>query len=303
MGDWEDEDFTGDYQRLGRIYDSATGPVDPELIRQAQIGYYACITHLDHQIGRLIQALVEYKLMDNTIILFTSDHGEELCDHHLFRKSRPYEGSCRIPMLLSGPERLIHAAPGTVCHSVAELRDVMPTLLDAAGAPIPETVDGKSMIPDSDGTLPVIRQWLHGEHEAGVNSNHFIVTEHDKYVWYSQTGREQYFNLDEDRRRYAVSGTDRAAARIADRGAEGAGGRLFRWSETDRREGDHGTASVRVWNHLTRRRSRFKVSSQSAPVRRSAQSPVRPTARCPRVFLLHSASAGRQKELCPDRRR
>lgn len=200
IGNWEDEEFTGDFDRLGRIYDSATGPVDPELIRQAQIGYYACITHLDHQIGRLIQALVEYKLMDNTIILFTSDHGEELCDHHLFRKSRPYEGSCRIPMLLSGPERLIRVKPGTVCHSVVELQDVMPTLLDAAGAPVPDTVDGRSMIPLAAGETPAIREWLHGEHEAGVNSNHFIVTEHDKYVWYSQTGREQYFNLDEDRR-------------------------------------------------------------------------------------------------------
>ena len=70
-------------------------------MRQAQIGYYACITHLDHQIGRLILALVEQELYDDCIFLFTSDHGEELCDHHMFRKSRPYEGSCHIPLLIS----------------------------------------------------------------------------------------------------------------------------------------------------------------------------------------------------------
>lgn len=201
IGDWEETDgLTEDFSRLGRIFDSATGPIDPELVRQAQIGYYACITHLDHQIGRVIQALVENQLMDNTIILFTSDHGEELCDHHLFRKSRPYQGSCHIPMIISGPEELTHAKPGTVCHSVVELRDVMPTVLDAAGAPIPNTVDGKSMLPLAAEPSASIREWLHGEHAIGHWSNHYIVTEHDKYVWYSQTGTEQYFDLDKDPR-------------------------------------------------------------------------------------------------------
>ena len=88
-------------------FDSLTGPVDPELIRQAQVGYYACITHLDHQIGRLIMALTEHELQNDTIILFTSDLGEELCDHHYFRKSMPYEGSTRIPMILSGNPALL----------------------------------------------------------------------------------------------------------------------------------------------------------------------------------------------------
>ena len=90
MGDWE---TTAELQAMGRVFDSKCGPSDAELIREAQIGYYACITHLDHQIGRLIQALVEYGIYDNTLILFTSDHGEELCDHHMFRKSRPYQAA------------------------------------------------------------------------------------------------------------------------------------------------------------------------------------------------------------------
>lgn len=66
-------------------------------MRQAQIGYYACITHLDHQIGRLIMGLIEHEIYEDTVILFTSDHGEELCDHHMFRKSRPYEGAAGSP--------------------------------------------------------------------------------------------------------------------------------------------------------------------------------------------------------------
>lgn len=191
IGDWEDADAIG---RNGRIFDSSTGPSDPEMLRQMQVGYYACITHLDHQIGRLWQALVDDECDRNTLILFTSDHGEELGDHHLFRKSRPYEGSAHIPMLLFGPG----VPAGQVSTAVTELRDVMPTLLDAAGAPIPECVEGESLLPLARGEKQIIRDALHGEHSAGLVSNHWIVTETDKYCWYSQTGQEQYFRLDDD---------------------------------------------------------------------------------------------------------
>lgn len=197
IGTWEREDALN---RYGRIFDSNTGPIDKELIRQAQIGYYACITHLDHQIGRLIQALVEYQVYDNSIIIFTSDHGEELCDHHLFRKSRPYEGSTHIPMIISGSEALLQAEQNQTCHAVVELRDILPTALEIAGFPVPDTVEGKSMMPLVRKELQKIRNFLHGEHEAGMASNHFIVTETDKYIWYSQTGEEQYFDLKQDKR-------------------------------------------------------------------------------------------------------
>lgn len=195
IGSWED---TKELDQQGHIFDSATGPIDPELIRQAQVGYYACITHLDHQIGRLIQALVEHQLYENTIFLFTSDHGEELCDHHLFRKSRPYEGSTRIPLIISGNESLLGGKPNQVCHSIIELRDILPTLLDIAQHPIPDEVEGKSLVPLLKNTSGTIREWLHGEHTLGSASNHWIVTELDKFIWYSQTGVEQYFRLDQD---------------------------------------------------------------------------------------------------------
>lgn len=211
VGDWEETELLA---RKGRIFDSATGPIDPELMRQAQIGYYACITHLDHQIGRLISALDEHELSDNTVILFTSDHGEELCDHHLFRKSRPFEGSSHIPLIISGKPELTGLQPHSVCHNVVELRDIMPTLLELAGAPIPGEVDGKSLLPLLSASRPDIpeegcvagvgkpaeefREYLHGEHSYGDFSNHYIVTEKDKYSWYTVSGREQYFDLEKD---------------------------------------------------------------------------------------------------------
>lgn len=195
VGSWESEE---QLNKLGRIFDSNTGPSDPELIRQALIGYYACITHVDHQIGRLLQILIEQNLYDNTLIIFTSDHGEELCDHHLFRKSRPYQGSIHIPMILSGSRELLGTGYNMVNSSLVELRDIMPTLLDAAGVNTLPQMDGESMLPLARHEEAAIRTWLHGEHEAGPYSNHFIVTETNKFVWYSQTGEEQYFNLEED---------------------------------------------------------------------------------------------------------
>ena len=196
VGSWETDEYL---KRDGRIFDSKTGPSDPELIRQAQIGYYACITHLDHQIGRLIMALIEQELYDDTVIIFTADHGEELCDHHMFRKSRPYEGSCHIPLFIAaGKNVLPDLKSSQVCHSIVELRDIMPTLLSAAGAPIPDSVDGSSLLPLTVHPEASIRTWLHGEHSYGEFSNHWIVTNKDKYIWHSVTGQEQYFDLAED---------------------------------------------------------------------------------------------------------
>lgn len=196
VGTWESDE---DLRRDGRIFDSKTGPIDPELARQAQIGYYACITHLDHQIGRLIMALVEHEVYDDTIILFTADHGEELCDHHMFRKSRPYEGSCRIPFFITaGKNTDLAAKAGSTCHAVVELRDVMPTLLSAAGAAIPDSVDGADLLPLAREPEKAVRPWLHGEHSYGPYSNHWIVTETDKYIWHAATGQEQYFDLQND---------------------------------------------------------------------------------------------------------
>ena len=201
VGEWESTDRL---ELAGRIFDSLTGPSDPELIRQMQVGYYACLTHLDHQIGRLIMGLIEHEVYNDTIILFTSDHGEELGDHHYFRKSLPYEGSSHIPMILVDNTGQLGIKGGSVCHEVAELRDVMPTLLDIAGAPVPDTVDGVSLMALAKEAESELEQpewerlYLHGEHSYSGLSNHWIVTKTDKYCWFTETGQEQYFDLQAD---------------------------------------------------------------------------------------------------------
>ena len=73
-GDWND---CVRWERDGHSYHAQTAPSDESYIQQLRAGYYAAITHMDHQIGRLISALVEEQIMDNTVILFVSDHGEK----------------------------------------------------------------------------------------------------------------------------------------------------------------------------------------------------------------------------------
>lgn len=194
-GDWVDASLT---KQFGTITDSIYGCSDATLQQDAKAGYYASITHVDHQIGRLITSLKEDGSFDDTVIVFLSDHGEMLFDHNLWRKVFPYEGSTHIPMLFHIGKNVKEILPHRM-KGIVELRDVMPTLLELADIPIPQSVDGLSLVPTLYNQASIPRTYLHGEHSFHSNlSNHWIVSETDKYIWFSETGIEQYFNLKED---------------------------------------------------------------------------------------------------------
>jgi arylsulfatase A-like enzyme len=174
--------------------------LEEEPMRCARAAYYGMINHIDDQVGRLINFLMRKKLLENTFILFTSDHGEMLGDHNMFRKTFAYEASARVPFFARGgaaldlPKEIVTSAP-------VGLQDIMPTLLDVAGIPIPETVTGRSLLPLMRGEETGWREYLHGEHAGQYryeDGMHFLTDGHNKYIWYSQTGREQLFNLDND---------------------------------------------------------------------------------------------------------
>ena len=196
VGSWEEIE---EKQPKNIAFDSRYAPRDEELIHQMKAGYYALITHLDHQIGRLIQALREYRIENDTLIVFTSDHGEELGDHHLFRKSRPYEGSSHIPLFISGLQAIgLERYKGITVDSITALRDIMPTLLEVANAKNIPSLDGSSLLPLIKGEKKEVREYLHSEHSYGNLSAHWLVSKKDKYIWYTESGREQYFDLEKD---------------------------------------------------------------------------------------------------------
>lgn len=199
MGDWAQ---TEDPCQNGRVYNTDRGIIPQEALRRARASYYGSITHIDHQIARLIQAIFEYRQLNHTIFVFVSDHGEMLGDHNLFRKFLPYEGSSGIPLIFYDPGNLLNMRHNQNISALVELRDIMPTLLDIADLPIPDSLDGKSLLPVMQGRAQRVRDSLHGEHTGAEGpeglGNQFIVTEHDKYIWFTRTGVEQYFDLDRD---------------------------------------------------------------------------------------------------------
>lgn len=196
QGDWDDLAAT---ERDGMVTNSVHGCRDAELRHEAMAGYYAAITHVDHQVGRLISALKRDGSYNDTIIVFLADHGEMLFDHSLWRKLLPYEGSARVPMFFRVGTHLAKTTPHR-SQSVVELMDVMPTLLDLCDIAVPESVDGASLAGDILNGEQLDRPYVHGEHAFTVEqSHHYIVTPRDKYIWFDQTGVEQYFDLSKDR--------------------------------------------------------------------------------------------------------
>lgn len=196
IGDWA---LTEDETQAGLEPTTVKGLVPKRRFKRAQAAYYGLITHIDHQIGRFLNAMQEYGVYENTIIMFVSDHGELLGDHNLFQKRLAYEGSAKVPFILTDPGDYLNLPKNTSVKNVVELRDIMPTLLDAVSIDIPQSVEGESVLPLCNDIENVNwREYIHGEHEYGERSYHYIVSDHDKYIWYSQTGVEQYFDLIED---------------------------------------------------------------------------------------------------------
>ena len=130
-------------------YDSAAMVLRPNVpeemvgkVKKDISGYYAHASALDDMIGNIRTALVQNGLQENTIILFTSDHGDLLGSHGAYKKQQAYEESIRVPMLYHVPE-VYGAKPGPR-NSIMNSEDIMPTLLDLCHISIPETVEGAS---------------------------------------------------------------------------------------------------------------------------------------------------------------
>ncbi|XP_064395752.1 arylsulfatase-like [Halichondria panicea] len=125
------------------------GNISTESVRLSRQAYYASTGFVDEWIGEILQTLDRKGLRNNTFIFFTSDHGDMMGDHFLWRKGYPYFGSARVPMLLSWPPSMdssVSVQRGTSLDVVTEMRDILPTFLDVAGINIPDTVNGSSLL-------------------------------------------------------------------------------------------------------------------------------------------------------------
>jgi len=194
FGDWVDD--LAEFAQPADPTAQVAGPLPSDVLQRAKAGYYGHMTHIDQQVNRVLEALDQHGVGKDTIVCFTSDHGELLGDHGCHRKSMHLEGSARIPLLMAGPG----IEKGVVRDDLIELGDLMPTLLELAGVPIPPTVDGVSarrlLSGDVSGTP--WRELLHGEHTLFGQSLQWLTDSRHKYVWFSGSGVEHLFDLADD---------------------------------------------------------------------------------------------------------
>lgn len=149
---FEEGDLAHQQKLLAAGVDFQSQPKHPDEWdhKTIQAAYYAMIEQIDHEFGRLLDYLEATGQRDNTIVIFTSDHGEMLCDHGLLLKGcRMYEGLVRVPLMISWPGDFQH---NIVSDALVELLDLVPTLYEALGMEIPYPVQGRSLLPILTGT-------------------------------------------------------------------------------------------------------------------------------------------------------
>jgi arylsulfatase A-like enzyme len=171
----------------------APWPRAPEEIRRHQAAYYAMITHVDAQIGRVLETLKETGHAEDTIIVFSADNGLAVGRHGLLGKQNLYEHSVHVPLVFCGPG----VAKGAKCDTLCYLLDIYPTLCSLAGLDAPEGLEGQSLTPA-----------LRGQDQKGRESLFFaykdvqraVRDERFKLVEYDVAGRRttQLFDLDDD---------------------------------------------------------------------------------------------------------
>lgn len=122
------------------------GDISPELARTLKHAYLACVSYVDAQIGRLIEALDKAGVRDNTIIIVWSDHGYHLGDMGIWGKATDYEVAARVPMMIWTPD-MPSGTRGRKVDSLVELIDIYPTLCDFAGIKQPDQLEGTSFRP------------------------------------------------------------------------------------------------------------------------------------------------------------
>jgi choline-sulfatase len=116
---------------------------DPDGLRRVRRAYYALVTYMDRKVGELLDVLEETGLAGNTVVVFTSDHGDMLCEKEMVQKRNFYEWSCRVPLLMSFPDGW---KAGSTFADPVSLLDLLPTFCELAGEDAALPHDGQSLL-------------------------------------------------------------------------------------------------------------------------------------------------------------
>lgn len=178
-------------------YSSSVYPRDEKSMRQLRATYYGLITEVDENIGRIINLLKETDQYENTVIVFTSDHGAQLGDHYLLGQGPYFDQTFHVPLIIRAPDGKSRQQRGCVIDAFTESIDIFPTIMNIFGADIPIQCDGRSLVPFLIGETPEkFRTEVHWEVDfryydelLGIDfdrsSLNVIRDEHYKYVYFA----------------------------------------------------------------------------------------------------------------------
>ncbi len=157
--------------------------------------YYGIVSQIDKQIGKILDTLEEQNVMDNTLILFTSDHGEMLGDHYAFGKRTYYESSTKIPMILSWPNVI---PAGETRNQFVVLQDIYATAICATGGHADLHSLCQNLIPAACDSSAYLRDDIIAEFGKGRALKFMVRWDNYKYVYHSNGGIETLFDLEKD---------------------------------------------------------------------------------------------------------
>ena len=201
FGEWSESDVPAAMRRRRESWSDDLVP--PEVIREARAAYYGLITQIDYNMGRVFAALQDLGMFNETMFIFTSDHGEFLGDHHTGCKVYFHEPSARIPFILRLPKSFKGRRFGERVGHLVTHSDILPTVLAAAGGQTPADCDGENLLDYLDGRLKNPRRYVDGTvgdilgeqpwvYYLGITDGQF------KYMWFPEGGSEQLFDPKND---------------------------------------------------------------------------------------------------------
>jgi len=190
-------------EKRRRLYERLIGTSVPTEMdwRRLIARYWGLVSQVDTAIGKILDTVKECGLTNNTIIVFTSDHGDMMGSHQLITKGFQFEEAVRIPLIIKIPN---HPESGSVVREPVSQVDLVPTLLDIMGKPVPKELEGYSWKPMLDGTgepteKDVFIEWSpNGKSDEADHPVRTIITpEGWKFNW-SAFGQHELYNLNED---------------------------------------------------------------------------------------------------------
>lgn len=194
LGDWDDIP-----ERGINYVTTLNAKMTEEQQKKAIAAYYASVTFMDAQVGKILQTLKEEGLEENTIVIFTSDHGFHLGEHDFWMKVSLKEESSRVPLIVKVPGK----AP-QVCHSFVELIDLYPTLTELAGLQAVDQIQGKSFAPALDDPDYQAREFAFSVNTWRGTHTFLIRNKKWAFIQYGEAGEEgmELFDMEQDPKQY-----------------------------------------------------------------------------------------------------